>query len=75
MATSDLTNELLSPVMEGVLNDAFSYKVVDAVLKTLQDKNGEVQNMGVKWCRPTRPIHIEQDGSINELVYLRWFQG
>ena len=49
MATSDLTNELLSPAMEGVLNDAFSYKVVDAVLNTLQDKNGEVQNMGVKW--------------------------
>ena len=49
MATSDLTNELLSPAMEGVLNDSFSYKVVDAVLNTLQDKNGEVQNMGVKW--------------------------
>jgi len=49
MATSDLTNELLSPQMESVLNDAFSYKVVDAVLNSLRDKNGEVQNMGVKW--------------------------
>ena len=49
MAASDLTNELLSPSMEPTLNDAISYKVVDAVLNTLQDKNGEVQNMGVKW--------------------------
>jgi hypothetical protein len=49
MAASDLTNELLSPSMEPTLNDSVSYKVVEAVLNTLQDKNGEVQNMGVKW--------------------------
>jgi hypothetical protein len=49
MATSDLTNELLSPAADAVLNDSISYKIVDAVLGTLQDKNGEVQNMGVKW--------------------------
>ena len=49
MAASDLTNELLSPSMEPTLNDSISYKVVEAVLNTLQDKNGEVQNMGVKW--------------------------
>lgn len=49
MATSDLTNELLSPSMEATLNDSVSYKVVEAVLNTLQDKNGEVQNIGVKW--------------------------
>ena len=49
MAASDLTNELLSPSMEPTLNDAVSYKVVEAVLNTLQDKNGEVQNIGVKW--------------------------
>jgi hypothetical protein len=59
MATSDLTNELLSPSMEGVLHDSFSYKVVDAVLNTLQDKNGEVQNMGVKWSSLYDPhFHI-----------------
>lgn len=52
MATSDLTNELLSPTADPVLNDSFSYKIVDAVLATLQDKNGEVQNMGVKWSTP-----------------------
>jgi hypothetical protein len=49
MATSDLTNGLLGPQTEPTLNDSFSYKVVEAVLNTLQDKNGEVQNMGVKW--------------------------
>ena len=49
MATSDLTNGLLDPQTESTLNDSYSYKVVEAVLGTLQDKNGEVQNMGVKW--------------------------
>ena len=49
MAASDLTNELVSQSMEPTLNDSISYKVVEAVLNTLQDKNGEVQNMGVKW--------------------------
>ena len=49
MATSDLTNELLGPGMEPNLNESLIYKVVETVLNTLQDKNGEVQNMGVKW--------------------------
>ena len=49
MAASDLTNELQSPSTEAFINDSISHKVVDAVLTTLEDKNGEVQNMGVKW--------------------------
>jgi hypothetical protein len=49
MAASDLTNELQSPSAESFINDSISHKVVDAVLTTLEDKNGEVQNMGVKW--------------------------
>jgi hypothetical protein len=56
MATSDLTNELLSPTADPVLNDTVSHKIVDAVLGTLQDKNGEVQNMGVKWSYPLRRL-------------------
>jgi hypothetical protein len=56
MATSDLTNELLSPTADPVLNDTVSHKIVDAVLGTLQDKNGEVQNMGVKWSLPLEEI-------------------
>jgi hypothetical protein len=49
MATSDLTNELLSASAETTLHDSYSYKLLDAVLTILQDTNGEVQNMGVKW--------------------------
>jgi len=48
MAASDLINELQNPLSEPFLNDSIS-KLVDAVLTTLEDKNGEVQNMGVKW--------------------------
>jgi hypothetical protein len=55
MATSDLTNSLLSPKADAMLHDSISYKVVEAVLQTLQDKNGEVQNMGVKWLSPKLP--------------------
>jgi len=49
MAANDLTNELLAPNTDPQLHDNISYKVVEAVLNLLQDKNGEVQNMGVKW--------------------------
>ena len=65
MAASDLTNELLSPSMEPTLNDSVSYKVVEAVLNTLQDKNGEVQNMGVKWYSAYRLMFNE---SLSALV-------
>jgi len=67
MATSDLTNELLSPSAEAVLNDSISYRIVEAVLGTLQDKNGEVQNMGVKWC-----THISTTGLTGLAVYRHW---
>jgi hypothetical protein len=66
MATSDLTNELLNPHMESTLNDSISYKVVDTVLNTLQDKNGEVQNVGVKWYSQFPTIVI--DHSLSALV-------
>jgi hypothetical protein len=49
MAASDLTNELTNPQGAIALDDNNSYKVVEAVLNSLQDKNGEVQNMSVKW--------------------------
>jgi len=67
MATSDLTNELISPSADPFLNDSISYRIVEAVLGTLQDKNGEVQNMGVKWC-----IHIAIIGLTGLVVYRRW---
>lgn len=49
MAASDLTNELQNPSPEPLINDSIGHRVVEAVLTTLEDKNGEVQNMGVKW--------------------------
>jgi 2C-methyl-D-erythritol 2,4-cyclodiphosphate synthase len=49
MAANDLTNELLASTTDPQLNDNTSSKIVEAVLNLLQDKNGEVQNMGVKW--------------------------
>ena len=52
--------------MEPTLNDTVSYKVVEAVLNTLQDKNGEVQNMGVKWYSMNRLVCLIK-------VYQRWF--
>lgn len=47
MATNDLINELQSPTFQ--LEDATEKKVVAAVLNLMKDKNGEVQNLAVKW--------------------------
>lgn len=35
-------------------------RTVDGVLKTLDDQNGEVQNLAIKWCanEPTRTLII-----------------
>ena len=49
MAASDLTTELVNPSNPSPLDDSISYKIVDAILNALQDQNGEVQNMSVKW--------------------------
>jgi hypothetical protein len=65
MATSDLTNELQNPATEQLISDVMSYKIVEAVLTTLQDKNGEVQNMGVKWYSP---IAMNANISLSALV-------
>ena len=65
MATSDLTNELQNPATEQLMSDIMSYKIVEAVLTTLQDKNGEVQNMGVKWYIP---FAISANVSLSALV-------
>jgi hypothetical protein len=62
MAASDLTNELRNPATDPLNNDQMSYKIVDAVLGTLQDTNGEVQNMGVKWYLNSRRMLIQPLG-------------
>jgi cullin-associated NEDD8-dissociated protein 1 len=50
MALNDLLAELTKP--RGQLDDVLASRLVDAVLKTLEDANGEVQNMGVKCLGP-----------------------
>jgi hypothetical protein len=47
MALNDLTNELQKENFS--LEESTEQKVLRAVLKLLEDKNGEVQNLAVKW--------------------------
>ncbi len=48
MATNDLMTELQKGSIK--LDDDSEKKVVAGVLKLVEDKNGEVQNLAVKWC-------------------------
>ncbi|ODQ55190.1 TIP120-domain-containing protein [Saitoella complicata NRRL Y-17804] len=60
MALADLTTELQKPGL--TLDEGMSKKVVQGVLKALEDKNGEVQNLAVKCLAPLvtkcRPIQL-----------------
>ncbi len=47
MATNDLMTELQKGSIK--LDDDSEKKVVGGVLKLVEDKNGEVQNLAVKW--------------------------
>lgn len=47
MATNDLMTELQKDSIK--LDDDSERKVVRMLLKLLEDKNGEVQNLAVKW--------------------------
>ena len=47
MATNDLISELQKDSIK--LDDDSERKVVKMVLRLLEDKNGEVQNLAVKW--------------------------
>lgn len=47
MATNDLMTELQKDSIK--LDDDSERKVVKMILKLLEDKNGEVQNLAVKW--------------------------
>lgn len=49
MATNDLMSELQKDSIK--LDDDSERKVVKMILKLLEDKNGEVQNLAVKWYR------------------------
>ena len=47
MATNDLMTELQKDSIK--LDDDSERKVVKMLLKLLEDKNGEVQNLAVRW--------------------------
>lgn len=47
MATNDLMAELQKDSIK--LDDDCEKKIVKMLLKLLEDKNGEVQNLAVKW--------------------------
>lgn len=47
MATNDLMAELQKETIK--LDEECERKVVKMLLKLLEDKNGEVQNLAVKW--------------------------
>lgn len=49
MATNDLMSELQKDSIK--LDDDSERKVVRMLLKLLEDKNGEVQNLAVKWFK------------------------
>lgn len=59
MATNDLMSELQKDSIK--LDDDSERKVVKMILKLLEDKNGEVQNLAVKWWVPCPPPEPAQD--------------
>ena len=76
MALNDLLTELQKSDVP--LDDSTAARLIDAVLKTLEDKTGEVQNMGIKCLGPlvrrSRDIHVQvvvdrlcRGGTNNEL--------
>lgn len=56
MATNDLMTELQKDTIN--LDDDSEKKVVKMLLRLLEDKNGEVQNLAVKWYVLSQFHHI-----------------
>lgn len=53
MATSDLMSELQKDSIQ--LDEDSERKVVKMLMRLLEDRNGEVQNLAVKWCVSCQP--------------------
>lgn len=50
MSLSDLANLLSAPASTYIVNDTHSSaKIIDGLLKVLNDSHGEVQNQALKW--------------------------
>lgn len=58
MATNDLMAELQKDSIK--LDDDSERKVVKMLLKLLEDKNGEVQNLAVKWYLKKKKNEMKQ---------------
>lgn len=61
-------NDLLSILHRSNVQyeDSIATRLVDAVLKTLEDKNGEVQNLGIKCLGPL--VRRSKDGPVQVVV-------
>lgn len=50
MSLNDLHSHLMSNNNPLSSDSGLSLRVIDGVIKALDDANGEVQNLAVKWC-------------------------
>lgn len=51
MQLSDLSNILLAPASSYISSDTHTAaRIIEGLLKSLGDQNGEVQNQALKWC-------------------------
>ena len=78
MATNDLMSELQKDSIK--LDDDSERKVVKMILKLLEDKNGEVQNLAVKWWVPNGAethsklirLHCQYEMQLSHQFMLSW---
>lgn len=60
MGLSDLTTILTIAKADIVTHDySTAARMVDLVVKCLDDQNGEVQNQAIKWCVPQQISSVE----------------
>lgn len=50
MSLNDLHSYLIGNGNPLALDNGLAVRVIDGVIKALDDANGEVQNLAVKWC-------------------------
>lgn len=58
MSLNDLHSHLISNNNNPLSDTGLSARVIDGVIKALDDANGEVQNLAVKWCAIHWSSHV-----------------
>lgn len=59
MSLNDLFNTLNAGHQGFLLNDYNTCaRTIDGLLNTLDDQNGEVQNLAIKWYQLSNPLHL-----------------